>query len=43
MENISNKKVKASSCSKVLVTGAYLILDPKYEGIVLATNAKFHC
>ncbi|CDW80405.1 phosphomevalonate kinase [Stylonychia lemnae] len=37
------KTISASTCSKVLVTGAYLILDPKYEGIVLATDARFHC
>ena len=35
--------VIASACSKVLVTGAYLILDPKYSGAVLATDAKFYC
>jgi phosphomevalonate kinase len=34
--------VKASACSKVLITGAYLIIDPKYSGLVLATDARFH-
>jgi phosphomevalonate kinase len=32
----------ASACSKVLLTGAYLIIDPLYSGLVLATDAKFH-
>ncbi|TNV83626.1 hypothetical protein FGO68_gene7895 [Halteria grandinella] len=35
-------KIKASACSKVLLTGAYLIIDPKYKGLVLATDARFH-
>lgn len=35
------KSIRVSACSKVLATGAYLILDPKYEGIVLATDAFF--
>ena len=34
--------MKASACSKVLLTGAYLIIDPKYSGLVLATDARFH-
>jgi len=36
------ESVRASACSKVLVTGAYLIIDPKYRGLVLATDARFH-
>lgn len=24
------------------MTGAYLIIDPKYKGLVLATDARFH-
>ncbi len=32
----------ASACSKVLLTGAYLIIDPLYSGLVLATDARFH-
>ena len=33
--------MRASACSKVLLTGAYLILDPLYSGLVLATDARF--
>jgi phosphomevalonate kinase len=33
---------EASACSKVLITGAYLIIDPLYSGLVLATDARFH-
>ena len=32
----------ASACSKVLITGAYLIIDPIYSGLVIATDARFH-
>ena len=32
----------ASACSKVLLTGAYLIIDPLYSGLVLGTDARFH-
>ena len=35
-------QVHASACSKVLLTGAYLIIDPGYSGLVLATDARFH-
>ena len=28
---------------KVLITGGYLILSPENEGVVLATDAYFHC
>jgi phosphomevalonate kinase len=35
-------RVQASACSKVLLTGAYLIIDPAYSGLVLATDARFH-
>ncbi len=38
MDSIS---IKASACSKVLLTGAYLIIDPQYSGLVLATDARF--
>ena len=38
----SSQQVHASACSKVLLTGAYLIIDPKYSGLVLATDARFH-
>jgi len=41
MEN-QTTQVRASACSKVLLTGAYLIIDPKYSGLVLATDARFH-
>jgi phosphomevalonate kinase len=32
----------ASACSKVLLTGAYLIIDPLYSGLVLGTDARFY-
>ena len=35
-------EVCAAASSKVLITGAYLIIDPKNEGIVLSTDAKFY-
>jgi len=35
-------KVTAAASSKVLISGAYLIIDPKNEGIVLSTDAKFY-
>lgn len=41
MEYHSSQMVSASASSKVLITGAYLILEPKYEGIVLALDAMF--
>ena len=40
--NKNSKEIKAVASSKVLITGAYLIIDPKNEGIVLSTDAKFH-
>ena len=40
--NENSKEIKAVASSKVLITGAYLIIDPKNEGIVLSTDAKFH-
>ena len=33
--------MKASASSKVLISGAYLIIDPKNEGVVLSTDARF--
>lgn len=36
------REVMASAGSKVLITGAYLIIDPANEGIVLSTDAKFY-
>ena len=35
------KEVEAYASSKVLLSGAYLIIDPQNEGIVLSTDAKF--
>lgn len=35
------KVVKASAGSKVLISGAYLIIDPRNEGVVLSTDAQF--
>jgi len=43
MVEIITTSFSASACSKVLITGAYLIIDPKYSGLVLATDARFHC
>lgn len=43
VETMTKPSVSASACSKVLITGAYLIIDPKYSGLVLATDARFHC
>ena len=37
----TNKEVRASASSKVLISGAYLIIDPRNEGVVLSTDAKF--
>ena len=34
--------ITASASSKVLISGAYLIIDPQNEGIVLSTDAKFY-
>jgi phosphomevalonate kinase len=31
-----------SAPGKVLITGGYLVLDPKYRGCVLTTNARFY-
>ena len=36
------REVVATAGSKVLITGAYLIIDPANEGIVLSTDAKFY-
>lgn len=33
----------ASAPGKVLVTGGYLVLDRKYSGCVVATDARFFC
>ena len=38
----TNITCSASACSKVLLTGAYLIIDPLYTGLVLGTDARFH-
>ena len=35
------REVQALASSKVLITGAYLIIDPKNEGMVLSTDARF--
>ena len=35
-------EIKASASSKVLISGAYLIIDPKNEGVVLSTDARFY-
>lgn len=36
------KTVTAAAGSKVLISGAYLIINPSNEGIVLSTDAKFY-
>ena len=38
----SSEVITASASSKVLISGAYLIIDPMNEGIVLSTDAKFY-
>ena len=44
MESINiETRFKVSSPSKVLITGGYLIISPENEGIVLSTDAYFHC
>mgnify|MGYP001060643290 CR=1 FL=1 len=40
---VEMRKVVASSCSKVLISGAYLIIDPENEGMVCATSARMYC
>lgn len=40
---VEMRKVIASSCSKVLISGAYLIIDPENKGIVCATSARMYC
>lgn len=35
------KVITAFASSKVLITGAYLIIDPRNEGLVLSTDARF--
>ena len=37
------RKVVASACSKVLISGAYLIIEPENEGMVFATSARMYC
>ena len=41
-ETFKYERVTASASSKVLISGAYLIIDPANEGVVLSTNARFH-
>jgi phosphomevalonate kinase len=31
-----------SSPGKVLIAGGYLVLDPKYSGIVVSTSSRFY-
>lgn len=31
-----------SSPGKVLLAGGYLVLDPKYSGVVVATSSRFY-
>ena len=35
------RTVRARASSKVLITGAYLIIDPSNEGLVLSADARF--
>ncbi|KAK5582244.1 hypothetical protein RB653_003827 [Dictyostelium firmibasis] len=39
---ISNKRVVCSAPGKVLVTGGYLVLDKKYDGIVFTIDSRFY-
>jgi phosphomevalonate kinase len=32
-----------SAPGKVLVAGGYLVLDPAYSGLVIATSSRFYC
>ena len=41
-ETFRYERVVASASSKVLISGAYLIIDPANEGVVLSTDAQFH-
>lgn len=41
-EDNGSKSVCVSAPGKVLVTGGYLVLDPKYAGLVLASTARFY-
>ncbi|EGC39418.1 hypothetical protein DICPUDRAFT_147835 [Dictyostelium purpureum] len=38
---MENKKIICSSPGKVLVTGGYLVLDKKYDGIVFTIDSRF--
>lgn len=31
-----------SAPGKVLIAGGYLVLDPQYPGLVIATSSRFH-
>jgi phosphomevalonate kinase len=39
---MEKRSVVASACSKVLMSGAYLVIEPKHKGVVLATDARFY-
>lgn len=41
MVESTNNTITVSAPSKVLISGGYLIIDPEYEGVVLATSARF--
>lgn len=32
----------ASAAGKVLIAGGYLVLDPKFSGIVVSTSSRFY-
>ena len=32
-----------SAPGKVLLAGGYLVLDPKYSGLIVSTSARFYC
>ena len=42
MENQTDFKIQCSAPSKALITGAYLITEPYYQGIVISCSARFN-
>lgn len=43
MSSIADDAVCVSAPGKVLMAGGYLVLERKYEGLVLATSSRFYC
>ena len=40
--SMPTRETTVSAPGKVLIAGGYLVLDPAYTGLVLATNARFY-